>query len=315
MPGIDWGGFVDTVLVRKVSLSGLVPKTPLLREIALRRVECPWCQESTLDSELLGLAAEALKVSGGEPERWNIGELGECLVAAAVEYFAWRAHRGEMHGTTGGVYTRIVWRSSRSDDVLVQMFSRAFPAGLYASVAKAELGLRISHNEFLYANQLNWPPVIDVRNALLARTGDSLSRAVAADSRVSRSLRGCVLQAVKKLLPPKPSFSDATHTLIVRPKGSGEVVVAYGRYIDDGFMLLEGSHAVERDRASASEWLVRERLSLRQSGKLQRKGETLISTSSIVFKAASTAAGVVSGGNSQACDWRLIASAAIGSRR
>lgn len=307
MPGIDWGGFVDIVLARKVSLSGLVPETPLLREIALRRVECPWCQESTLDSEFWGLAAEALKVSGGEPERWNIGELGECLVAAAVEYFAWRVHRGEAHGTTGGVYTRIVWRSSRSDDVLVQMFSRAFPAGLYASVAKAELGLRISHNEFLYAHQLNWPRVIDVRSALLAGSGDSLPRVAAEDARVHRSLRGCILKAVQKLLLPEPSFSSATHTLTVRPRGSREVVIAYGRYIDDGFVLLEGSHAVERDRASASEWLVRERLSLRESGKLQRKGESLISTSGIFFRAASTAAGVVSGGNSQASDWRPIA--------
>jgi type VI protein secretion system component Hcp len=82
---------------------------------------------------------------------------------------------------------------------------------------------------------------------------------------------------------------------------------ARGHLIPNGFLILKGSEAVGKDRASSEKWPWPKnmRLKLKEDGALLEQADRLVFTKDVEFSSPSTAAAVVHGGHANGLTaWR-----------
>jgi hypothetical protein len=115
------------------------------------------------------------------------------------------------------------------------------------------------------------------------------------------------LEKVHQLLPvlgiellvptaKKPESTDTQKELVCRIKG----LEARGYLVPNGFLVLQGSHAVKEDRPSSNKWPQAKNLrqKLLEEGALVERGDQLVFVTDVEFTSPSAAASVVRGGNS-----------------
>lgn len=306
MANIDVGAFVAEIVRWQGTdwpgIGVVEGRCQVLREIAVELVECPWQPSSELTSTLDDVIHSALQSAAPQFRASEATEIRRILVQAATEYHQWKPDQGKYYVTTAGDYYRVVKSTIKSSETLVQGFSNAFPEGRYTQIERSLLGSRISHQEMKYAQGLGWP-IPDILRRRLLTIGSSGLTSPTAAPRIYRSLAAHLEAVVRRYIADRPSH---LYRLTVKRRGALRMAIAYGYSKAEEFVVKQGSTTVPVCRPSASRWLKEMHKDLIDSGVLISSGDLPVFTRDFSFKARSTAAGIVSGGNSEARDWRAV---------